>query len=92
MAKIVFPLNLSGKKFLKFPHYVFPIRLPRSVLQKVNNFVAGIAGSTGTGYSLPGSTSTGFGGNSNKEASIYGTVTSDTNYGSVDTNYFSSNK
>ena len=74
-----------------FPHHVFPIRLARSV-QNVN-FFSGIAGSTGTGYSLPGSTSTGFGGNSNKnDASIYGTVTSDTNYGSVDTNYFSSNK
>ena len=52
----------------------------------------GIAGSTGTGYSLPGSTSTGFGGNKKGEKSIYGTVESDTNYGSVDTNYFSSNK
>lgn len=51
----------------------------------------GIAGSTGTGYSLPGSTSTGFGGNKKGEKSIYGTVESDTNYGSVDTNYFSSN-
>ena len=54
-----------------------------------------MASSTGTGsYSPPGSTSTGFA--SGKSAtgdkkSIYGTVTSDTNYGSVDTNYFSSN-
>ena len=52
----------------------------------------GLAGSTGTGggYNVPGSTSTGFG--KNADSSIYGTVTSDTNYGSVDTNYFSSNK
>ena len=55
----------------------------------------GLAGSTGTGpYSPPGSTGTGFasgGSSSPGEKSIYGTVTSDTNYGSVDTNYFSSN-
>ena len=52
----------------------------------------GIAGSTGTGYSRPGSTSTGVGGYKGDKKSIYGTVESDSNYGSVDTNYFSSNK
>ena len=54
----------------------------------------GLAGSTGTGgYSVPGSTSTGFGkdGKNEADSSIYGTITSDTSYGSLDTNYFSSN-
>ena len=34
MTNVNFTLNLSGRKFLKFPHCVFPIRIPRSV----NNF------------------------------------------------------
>ena len=34
MTKIVFTQNLSGRKILKFPHFVVPIRLPRSVLSK----------------------------------------------------------
>ena len=59
---------------------------------KVPEAGTGIAGSTG--LSPPGSTSTGYGGSpGNKDSSsVYGTVTSDTNYGSVDSNYFSSNK
>ena len=54
----------------------------------------GLAGSTGTGsYSPPGSTGTGFANGKPGETGkkVYGTVTSDTNFGSVDTNYFSSN-
>ena len=53
----------------------------------------GLAGSTGTGsYSPPGSTGTGFAnGKPGETKKVYGTVTSDTNFGSVDTNYFSSN-
>lgn len=54
----------------------------------------GLAGASNS-YSPPGSISTGFGNNAGPgpgvDSSIYGTVTSDTNYGSVDTNYFSSN-
>ena len=53
----------------------------------------GVAG-PGPGLSPPGSTSTGYGGSGSKDSSsVYGTVTSDTNYGSVDnSNYFSSNR
>ena len=31
MTKIDFMWNLGGKKILKFPHFVFPNRLPKSV-------------------------------------------------------------
>ena len=60
---------------------------------KVPESGTGVAG-PGPGLSPPGSTSTGYGGSGSKDSSsVYGTVTSDTNYGSVDnSNYFSSNR
>ena len=35
MTQIDLTQNLSGRKILKFPHCVFPIRLPRSVIKQI---------------------------------------------------------
>ena len=93
---MVFCLRFFPRKLEK---RFFPIPIIVIILKSKDFMISiplgtGLAGSTGTGpYSPPGSTGTGFaeGGRGSGEKSIYGTVTSDTNYGSVDTNYFSSN-
>ena len=40
MTKMDFMLNLSDRKILKFPHCVFPIRLPRSVFKRFHTQLA----------------------------------------------------